>query len=428
MKGPFQKRVFKDPPIYFGVAMWGKPFCKAFVEYCLLSLLASGNIPALPNLKNKNKFLFCTTLEDWGWLQSHPHFILLSQYITPELVPIHLISEEEYQKLGRPLAYKLHIVTEAHTALVSRMHRDRCIGSLVFPDTIYAKNALKSVYPHILEKDKKAVLVHFPRFAIPELLQDLSEQGYIKAPTPIEIENRDLIKHALKHRNIELLAQNWKFLYTFDFITDLWWPLDKKGSMLCHSFMWCPVFINYSRLTSHNTECLKNNTIDGSYLYNNFTKDDFYLVTDSDEFVMISHSPHNNLQIKHKPGIIGRFSNISKIVYWREMITLCSGFVDPLKLELLKYPIFVHVNDLTQKEYQIKEKSQRIIQKILSRPNKLEIIFKMIQSLPIFIKAFIKDKVIPIKPKFYWIRAKYYWVGSKIKHFVLRYLRFFDYS
>src|SRR3990167_10386002 len=83
-------------PIYFGVAIWGKAFCQVFADYCLLSLLANGNIPALPNLSNENKFLFCTTEEDWEWLQSQPPFILLSQHITPEFVPIDLYPEENY--------------------------------------------------------------------------------------------------------------------------------------------------------------------------------------------------------------------------------------------------------------------------------------------------------------------------------------------
>ena len=374
---------FRPPPIYFGVAIWGRVFCQAFMEHCLLSLLASGNIPALPNVNNRNKFLFCTTLEDWEWLQSHPHFILLSQYITPELVLIDLISEEEHQKLGQPWAYKFHVVTRAHTALVSRMHQARCIGSLVFPDTIYAKNALQSVYPHILKSDKKAILVHFPRFATPKLLQDLDEHGYIKPQMPIEIENRDLIRHALKHKNLELLAQNWKSLYIFDFVTEIWWPLAEHGGLLCHSFMWCPVFIDYSKLTSHNTTCLKNNTIDGSYLYHNFTKDDLYVVTDSDDFVMISYSPHAKLDFRSKMDDKGLFSDIPKITYWRKVIGLLPGFVDPLKLELLKHSVFVHVNDLTRKEYRIEKKSQQIVQKILSNPNMLERMFTKLKSLPI---------------------------------------------
>ena len=362
-------------PIYFGVAIWGKTFCQEFMEYGLLSLLASGNIPALPNFKNQNRFLFCTTSEDWEWLQLHPSFMLLNRYITAERIPLDLISEEEYQKLGVKLAYKLYVVTGAHAALVSRMYQVKCIGSIIFPDTVYAKDSLKSVYPHILKEDKKAVLVHFPRFSTPELFKDLKEHGYIKPQTPIEIENRELIKHALKHRNLEVLVQNWEFLYAFHVITDLWWSISKNEGMLFHSVMWWPIFIDYSKLTSHNTECLKHSTIDASYLYNNFIKDDLHVIMDSDEFIMISYGPHSNFRLKNIGGG-GRSNHISKIIHWRAMIKSLTWFIDPLKLELLKYPVFVHVNDLTRKDYKIEKKSRRIMQKILSKPNKCKLIFK----------------------------------------------------
>ena len=344
------------------------------MENCLPSLLASGNIPALPNLNNQNRFLFCTTPEDCEWLQTHPNFILLSRYIIPKLVPIDLITEESHQKLGLLfLSHKLYMVTQAHILLLSRMHQAKCIASLVFPDTIYAKNALKSVYPHILNKNKKAILAHFPRFSTPELLEALNEAGYIKPHKPIEIENRILISYALKHKNFEILVQNWKSLYAFDFVTEIWWPLAKNRGMLCHSFTWCPVFIDYSKVTSHNLACLENNTIDGSYLYNNFTKDDLYVVTDSDEFVMISYAPHAKLYCRNKIGDERRFSEILKISHWRKMIKLLPGFIDPLKLELLKHPVFVHESDLTRRDYDIEKKSRRTIQKIFSEPNKCEL-------------------------------------------------------
>ncbi|MCH9769658.1 MAG: hypothetical protein K0U12_02150, partial [Gammaproteobacteria bacterium] len=240
-------------PIYFGAAVWGKDFCQAFMQYCIASLLAEGNIPALPNLNNQNRFLFCTTPEDWEWLQVHPYFILLNRYIKPELMPLEPISEAEYQKLNHPLVYKLYVVTQAHKRLVEKMHQAGSIGSMVFPDTIYANNALKNIYARLLESDKKVVLMYFSRFATPELLDALEAHGYVQKNQPINIANRDLIGYALKHRNLEVLAQGWELLYAFDFINEIWWALSNPDNgVLSHSVAWNPVFINYSKLSSHN--------------------------------------------------------------------------------------------------------------------------------------------------------------------------------
>lgn len=388
-----QKSSAEHRPIYFGVALWGKTFCQELMERCLPSLLASGNIPALPNLNNQNKFLFCTTSEDWEWLQSHPTFILLSKYTVTEQISLDLISDEAFQKLGLPAHdYKYHMVSKAHTTLITRMYDAKCVGSIIFPDTIYAKNALKSVYPYILQEDKKAVLVHFPRFATPELFKDLYACGYIKPPMPIEIENRELIKHALKHRNLETLVQNWDSLYAFHVITDVWWLISKNEGMLFHSLMWWPVFIDYAKLTSHNTECLKHSTIDASYLYNNFTKDDLHVITDSDKFLMISYGPHANFRLKNVGGN-NRSANKAKIIHWRGMIKSLTWFIDPLKLELLKYPVFVHANDLTRKDYKIQKKSWRIMQKILSKPMKDKVFFEQLKNFTIM--TLIKRKFSP---------------------------------
>lgn len=361
--------------IYFGIAIWGKDFCQKFLDNCLASLLANGNIPSLPNNGN-NKFLFCTTPEDWVWLQSQPLFILLSKYMNPELMPLQMISEEDFQDKEKSMAYKFHIVTKAHSDIVDRMYRDQVIGSLIFPDTLYSNNSFKSVFPHILKKETKAVIACVPRLCTPTLLDNLAELGHIKSGLPTEIPNRDLIRHALMHMNTEVLAQNWNSLYAFDFITDIWLPLRKNTSegIVTHSFAWCPILMDYSKLASHNIKCLENNTIDGAYLYSNFKFENLYVIKNSDEFVMISHSPHTRLRIKEKILHTSRILNsIKKVIYWRKMIQLSlGGFVDPLKLQLLKIAVVMHINDLKIRDLRIRKQSNNIVDKVLNEPRLME--------------------------------------------------------
>lgn len=359
-------------PIYFGIAIWGEDFCKKFLENCLASLLANGNIPALPN-NGHNKFLFCTTPNDWEWLKSQPLFILLSQYLTAEFMPIKMAAGDDSQNNSESMAQKFQIVTQAHSDILDRMYREKAIGSLIFPDTIYANNSLKSVFPNILKNNIKAVLACVPRLSTPSLLNSLSEQGYIQSDTPTNIPNRTLAYNALMHMNTEVLAQNWNSLYAFDFITDIWLPLDKHPSdgIVTHSFAWCPIFMDYSKLASHNIKCLENNTIDGAYLYSNFKIDDLYVVTDSDEFLMISYSPHTRLRIKEKMQHNNpRIDTIKKIAYWRKMIEMSlGGFVDPLKLELLRFPIILHSRELGKKDCQVRNKTNSIVNNILDKPS-----------------------------------------------------------
>jgi hypothetical protein len=361
--------------IYFGIAIWGRDFCQKFLDNCLASLLAKGNIPALPN-SGQNKFIFCTTPEDWEWFQAQPLFVILSQHLTPEFMPIQMTLEGQDENAKATMIPKFQIVTQAHARLVSRMYQDKAIGSLIFPDTLYSSDSFKTVFPRILKKEVKGVVACVPRLSTPVLLTELAEQGYIKPGEPTELPNRKLVHYALKHMNTEMLAQNWKSLYAFDFITDIWLPLQKEltQGIVTHSFAWCPILLDYSKLSSHNVQCLENNTIDGAYLYSNFKLEELYRITDSDEFLMISYSPHTGLRLKEKfPPLKSSIHTIKQVNYWRKMIGhSLGGFVDQLKLGLLQSTIYMHTADLTESDYEQGAESNKIISLILNKPQFLE--------------------------------------------------------
>lgn len=356
--------VSADIPIVFGVAIWGTEYCNDFMRCCLASLLAEGNIPALPNTHNKNRFIFCTTPEDWERIQIHPNFALLNRYIQAELIPLDIISKTDYEQQEKSLAYKFHMVTKAHKAIVSEMYDRKSLGCLLFPDTIFSKGALKAALTFI--ENKKAVLCHFPRFATDTVIEKLETQGYIQPGVPITIENRKLVALGIENMNIEVLGQRWDIPYTFDIASEIW-VKTPNNSMVCHSLAWCPVFIDYSKLSYHNIECLENNTIDGSYLRHNFKIEDLHLISDSDDFFILSYSPHAKLRPQKMPNDLKKSAHDRyKIGYWQSHIKLSwGGFIDSLKLELLKQVVYVHAENLTQDVEELEKKSRDIIKEIL---------------------------------------------------------------
>src|SRR3990167_4270021 len=124
--------------IYFGIVLWGEKFREFFVNYSLSSLLAPGNIPALANRENQNRFLICTTPEDWEWLQSQSNFFLLQRYMEAEFLPLKILQEEEYRKLDDILnSCKIYNMNQGHIALVKRMYASGPVGSIVIPDLVY---------------------------------------------------------------------------------------------------------------------------------------------------------------------------------------------------------------------------------------------------------------------------------------------------
>ena len=110
---------------------------------------------------------------------------------------------------------------------------------------------------------------------------------------------------------------------------------------------------------------------------------------------MISFSAHTQLKIKNKMNS-DLFNTTKKISYWRQMINnLSKSFVDPLKLELLKYPVLVHANDLNKRTNSIKKESRRIVKKILSPITKQQrLLLRLANSDSL--KRLIKTKTRPL--------------------------------
>ncbi|MDP3706004.1 MAG: hypothetical protein Q8R24_08865 [Legionellaceae bacterium] len=397
-------------PIYLGITVWGREYCETFADYCLGSLLAKGNIPALDNSTGNNTFLIATTKADWQWFQTHPNFKLLKQYMKAEFIELYIVSEETYQQMNHNLnSCKLYNVSLGQTKIVSRMYRDKAVGGVIYGDTIYAQNALTSAYRFILT-GKKIVMFHFCRFArTQQLLSGLMELGYIKPGKPIEISNRDLVRVALQCLHIDIAMQNWNAPVLPEFAIEMAWSLPNQKGILFHPLSFWYVFIDYSRLVNHNIECLQNDTIDSTYLRDNFTKDDAHLITDSDIFTAISFSP----DLPRKPvlitdihttpinyatigpySMVGRFTNCSgvnpdfllnsaasfegklsdkdvaiKLAYLKERIYLqlnTTGQIDLFKIGFTQYPIYMHSEDLDEECFTIEQNAQHVIGEIIS--------------------------------------------------------------
>lgn len=372
--------------IYFGVVFWGARFRETFVNYSLASLLAPGNIPALPNLEGKNRFLIGTTLEDWQQLQTHPTFQRLKNHIQPEFFPLQFTSEEEFRKLNNALnCCKMYNMTQGHIEIVKRMHSDGAVGSIVIPDSVYADGSINTAYQFIL-RGKKLILVHCPRFATNALANAWARRKYIVAGQPLVIAPRELVKEAMQYVHVDIRMQQWEAPFIPEFILDLCWPLPDQLGVLFHAVNWWQVFINYAMLPSHDTACLEDNTVDGTYLYKNFSAADVHLITDSDEFLLITFGEHLNRRLIELPNYDFPFTairDLPKISVIREMIkNMMYRQIDPLKVGFFDKPIYLHSDDLTADCYRVEKKTQKVIRQLLAPASLWEQFIVRISQLP----------------------------------------------
>src|ERR1700685_2811905 len=105
------------PRTYLAVVFWGKEFRQYFVDYCLASLMAPSNIPAISN-KSDARLLIATRDDDWQALQSEAMFIAAKQHIRIEHV-------RHETPLEVPENKKMGEMSRGHRLLTRRMFDDR---------------------------------------------------------------------------------------------------------------------------------------------------------------------------------------------------------------------------------------------------------------------------------------------------------------
>src|SRR5579863_1492059 len=99
---------------YFVVTLWGPEFRGYFLNLCLASLLAPGNLPAIAGAGNDARLLVCTTREDWEAMQNDAIFQQAREFCTPEFIDLrmpapdllrpHLMERRRRQGLPVPLS------------------------------------------------------------------------------------------------------------------------------------------------------------------------------------------------------------------------------------------------------------------------------------------------------------------------------------
>ena len=159
-------------PLYFVVVFWGKTFRDYLVEYCLPSLLAPGNLPALA--LGAHKFVFCTTHQDWVLLSATKMFAVLKQHIEPCFIEIPPAppgkSGCEHMGMGHKLAAEM-------------AHKDRAYGVFLTPDLMVSDGTVAALCRHALA-GARVVLVAALRFGEEPLFHQLTKAGLLNNGVP----------------------------------------------------------------------------------------------------------------------------------------------------------------------------------------------------------------------------------------------------
>ncbi|HZT51889.1 MAG TPA: hypothetical protein VFA22_08150 [Stellaceae bacterium] len=295
-----------DRPYYFVVVLWGERFRTYFLEYCLPSLLAPGNIPALGG--GGHKFLIATRPEDWAAMCATPIFRALERHAQPVFLEIPPCPP------GRSGCE--HMGT-GHKAACEMAFRDRACAVLVTPDSMLSDGSVAHLRTRAAA-GAHVVLAAALRFGEEPFLAKLAEIGAVPPTSrratgqPLAISGRQMVLAAVNGLHSETERYEWDARsfppYFPGVAAAAWWRVPGEDGMVLHSLSWAPLLIDYSTIATHDTTTFDQWTLDGDYIFKNFPRlEALEAITDSDDaFIASWGSIHENLVHFPRRPLFGR--------------------------------------------------------------------------------------------------------------------------
>jgi hypothetical protein len=340
--GSRARQVTELRPLYFIVVFWGERFHRYLTDYCLPSLLSPNNIPVLDG--TRNKFIFCTTAEDWRVLSMTESFLRLQKYIEPCFIEIPPAPQEksgcEHMGVGHKLAAEM-------------AYRDKAYAVFMTPDLMVSDGTVRALCQHA-SAGVKVVLTAALRFGEEPLFENLKLLGIIRegerlseSGGPLTITARQMVAVGLRSFHSESQRYEWQASYFTDFPSACWWRVPGEEGIVLHSLSWAPFLCDYAAIVEHDTSIFDTWTLDGDYIYRNFGDGaDVHVVTDSDEMMLLSWAPLSDRPqslalswIKGLP-IVGSFIKGGIL-----RAAILSGVFDRLKHRIFFKPVRWHSGD-----------------------------------------------------------------------------------
>jgi hypothetical protein len=353
-----------ERPFYFIVVVWGEDYTRCFLEYCVASLLAPGNLPCL-RTRQRSKFLIATRPDDWRCMQTAAIFREAARYV--DLVFLE-IPPCPAGALGCVHMGKGHL-------LACRMaHRDKAYAIVFTPESIISDGTVRNLQAHAAA-GVELVWVAALRFAEEPFLGHLKALGVLTAESrmnsgaPLVVSGRELVFAGINSMHSETLSYEWEASYFPNMPSAAWWRVPGENGIVLHSLSWAPFLLDFAAVKTHDSSALETWTIDGDYAFKNLGDDPkIHVVQDSDEMFYCSWSPLSDRAIKLQPRYTSKFSWMNSVKKIEEFSAAFYGsFYDPLKRKVFFLPVRWHANPITPKWRPTERKAQRALRRVWSK-------------------------------------------------------------
>ncbi len=252
--------------------IWGYRFVGRFLEFCLPTLLAPNNIPALARAL-PCRFILLASAADESIIRSHPAWQKLERHCTVEIRPIDDIITHGNHTATITLAFE-RALRRAADAM-----RDTCFIFLM-SDYVMADGSLQTVLQTIQQGASAVMAGNFQ--VIAEEAAPLLRQRIDLASHEIVLAPRDLVRWSLAHLHPATVANIVNFGLTHnDHTNRLFWRVD-ENTLIGRFYLMHPIAIH-----PEVTDFVVSSSWDYSFVPELCPSGNVVALTDSDDYLVV---------------------------------------------------------------------------------------------------------------------------------------------
>lgn len=260
-------------PIYFVNVVWGDSFTAFFLDVNIPSLLSRDNIPYFSN-RNETKFILYTSEASFATIRCHPVFVRLSELIDVETRIRVFGGKDKHRQLS-----------DCHIEFQKEATAAGAAAIYLSPDSVWADGCLKTV-DRIFESGKKVIFALGMRLVKEDVLPKL--EAFRREDRSISIGARELFVLVRKHLH-PITQEHFFEKDTGGMLMPqgLMWRVGSDG-ILTHAFHLHPLLFLTKKFRDFQ------GTVDSDLVGGDeIDLDDVYVITDSDELLVVELSSRN---------------------------------------------------------------------------------------------------------------------------------------
>ncbi len=356
-------------PFYFVVVVWGDQYRNYFLEYCLPSLLASRNIPALAG-QRPAKYLIATTTDDWRAMNETAIFRELERYVRPVFIELPPCPAD------RPY-WMQNIV--GHRLCCDLIFQHKAYRIFTSPDSIASDGTIARLHELAASGVEAVFKLTVPTAETKTFFRTLAEMSLLPEKSardtgsPLVYSGRQLAAATLRAMHQMSAVNEWEASHFCGYASTPWWSVPNEEGIVAFGGFWDILLIDYAAVKIYDSTILDDRGWDGDYILK--TVGDFratYLVRDTDE---INFAGWNSLpwtplaRVPH--GELGKGAAFRASFYRKSW--------NSLHRRLAFFPTRIHAAPLTRQWSTIEKKALHTLLTWLDTPSDLE---AMRQELP----------------------------------------------